>query len=81
MGAWHQDGLADWLSVVMWLWLWLHTSVQSWSLRFRSAEKLKRILQKELLESMFGNSFLHMSLLRMIVVTSSGTRSSFIKKH
>jgi hypothetical protein len=22
MGAWHQDGLADWLSVVMWLWLW-----------------------------------------------------------
>jgi hypothetical protein len=23
MGAWHQDGLADWLSVVMWLWLWL----------------------------------------------------------
>jgi hypothetical protein len=21
MGAWHQDGLADWLSVVMWLWL------------------------------------------------------------
>jgi hypothetical protein len=20
MGAWHQDGLADWLSVVMWLW-------------------------------------------------------------
>jgi hypothetical protein len=25
MGAWHQDGLTDWLSVVMWLWLrfWL----------------------------------------------------------
>jgi hypothetical protein len=22
MGAWHQDGLADWLSVVMWHWLW-----------------------------------------------------------
>jgi hypothetical protein len=22
MGAWHQDGLADWLSVIMWLWLW-----------------------------------------------------------
>jgi hypothetical protein len=21
MGAWHQDGLANWLSVVMWLWL------------------------------------------------------------
>jgi hypothetical protein len=21
MGAWYQDGLADWLSVVMWLWL------------------------------------------------------------
>jgi hypothetical protein len=23
MGAWRHDGLADWLSVVMWLWLWL----------------------------------------------------------
>jgi hypothetical protein len=23
MGAWHQDELVDWLSVVMWLWLWL----------------------------------------------------------
>jgi hypothetical protein len=23
MDPWHQDGLADWLSVVMWLWLWL----------------------------------------------------------
>jgi hypothetical protein len=23
MGVLHQDGLADWLSVVMWLWLWL----------------------------------------------------------
>jgi hypothetical protein len=23
MGPWHQDWLADWLSVVMWLWLWL----------------------------------------------------------
>jgi hypothetical protein len=23
MGAWHQDGLADCLSAVMWLWLWL----------------------------------------------------------
>jgi hypothetical protein len=26
MGAWHLDGLADWLSVVMWLWLWLWMS-------------------------------------------------------
>jgi hypothetical protein len=24
MGAWHQDGLADWLSDVMWLWLFVH---------------------------------------------------------
>jgi hypothetical protein len=23
MGAWHQDRLADWLSIVMWHWLWL----------------------------------------------------------
>jgi hypothetical protein len=23
MGAWHQDGLADWLSVILWRWLWL----------------------------------------------------------
>jgi hypothetical protein len=28
MGAWHQHGLADWLSVVMWLSLWL-ASVQT----------------------------------------------------
>jgi hypothetical protein len=22
MGAWHQDRLADWQSVIIWLWLW-----------------------------------------------------------
>jgi hypothetical protein len=26
-GAWHQDGLTNWLSVVMWLWLWLYVAV------------------------------------------------------
>jgi hypothetical protein len=30
MGAWHQDGLADWLSVVMWLWLWLWLWSDQW---------------------------------------------------
>jgi hypothetical protein len=27
MGAWHQHGLADYLSVVMWLWLWLDCTI------------------------------------------------------
>jgi hypothetical protein len=32
MGAWHQDRLADWLSVVMWLWLWLEV-IHFWTLK------------------------------------------------
>jgi hypothetical protein len=27
MGAWHEDRLADWLSVVIWLWLDIYTSM------------------------------------------------------
>jgi hypothetical protein len=32
MGAWHQDGLAHWLSVVMWLWLYNASKIS----RYRS---------------------------------------------
>jgi hypothetical protein len=31
MGPWHHDGLADRLSVVMWLWLWLWLRPPLWS--------------------------------------------------
>jgi hypothetical protein len=33
MDAWHQDGLTDWLSVVMWLWL-CNTAISSLQLMF-----------------------------------------------
>jgi hypothetical protein len=37
LGAWHQDGLADWLSVVMWLWLWLERVFrETWPFRLES---------------------------------------------
>jgi hypothetical protein len=40
MGAWHHDRLADWLSVViqLWLWLWLWLSV--WADRWRTKQIL-----------------------------------------
>jgi hypothetical protein len=45
MGAWHQDGLADWLSVVMWLWLWLWHSFRARIPVLRRSTLSGRIMQ------------------------------------
>jgi hypothetical protein len=56
MGAWHQDGLNDWLSVVMWLWLRLGWNPACW--KWRGSRKRRHNREPSALGNNWATLFL-----------------------